>query len=219
MKRISNLFYLLKPFTLVVAILSLTISSCTKESVFTPDPANNALPLYSESGKDIAGAMFNDTVWISKLANSCLFCSSVLLTISSSISGDSTSFYFMRGDLSGVAYSSVLLTVVVKSFKIETQDSIIKLNNKTFLLDGINNYCGFLRNGLDTGYNGTGSFIVKKIQKQSLTIGDGSPGNPIYHSFIISGVFNFDIITNNGQYKISDGRYDFLQDIPVYIQQ
>jgi len=104
--------------------------------------------------------------------------------------------------------------VVIKGLKIENQDSLFKLNGKTFNLDGNNNYVAltysydnfsFIKSGQSFG-----NIIFNKVQKNSsVTFGDGSTNNPIINPFIISGDFNFTINGINS-YNIKDGRFDMV---------
>ncbi|OIQ74268.1 hypothetical protein GALL_440850 [mine drainage metagenome] len=203
-------------------LFCIVLISCSKTSTFVADNNNNQLPQYSESGRNIAGALFNDTTWRSNVYISVLSGTYISgFWIISSLSGDSTTIIF-NGKLS---YNSISFVdslpsiplnffVVIKGLKIENQDSLFKLNNKTFNLDGNNNYVTltysydnfrFLKNK-----ESLGNIVFKKVQKNSsFTIGDGSPNNPIINPFIVSGLFNF-TINGTSNYDIKDGRFDMV---------
>jgi hypothetical protein len=187
-----------------------------------PDITNNQLPEYSENGSNIAGALLNDTTWRSNIDISDL--SGTYLSgfwIISSVSGDSTTIIFngrhtynSSNFIDTVPSIPVNFFVVIKGLKIESQDSLFKLNDKTFILGGNSNYAAvtysynnysFLKNGKSFG-----SIIFNRVQKNSsITIGDGSANNPIINPFIISGHFNF-TINGTGNYEIKDGRFDMV---------
>ena len=196
--------------------------SCTKSSTFVADSNNSLLPEYSESGRNIAGALFNDTPWISDVYISGL---SGTYThgfwIFSSLSGDSTTIIFNgKYTYNSIKYVDTLPSIpvnffiVIKGLKIENQDSLFKLNNATFNFDNVSNYVtltysyntfSFQKDGICLG-----NITINKVQKNtSLTIGDGSPNNPIINPFIVSGHFNFTINGINNC-EVKDGRFDMV---------
>jgi hypothetical protein len=195
--------------------------SCKKSSTFVADNGNNQLPEYSESGRNIAGALFNDTTWRSNVYISGLSGTYVSgFWIISSLSGDSTTIIFNgKHSYNSINFVDILPSipvnffVVIKGLKIENQDSLFKLNDKTFNLDGNNNYVA-LTYSYDFSFvknrESFGSIIFNKVQKNSsFTIGDGSPNNPIINPFIVSGHFNFSI-NGTSNYDIKDGRFDMV---------
>ncbi|HUZ58377.1 MAG TPA: hypothetical protein VMU83_06310 [Hanamia sp.] len=196
--------------------------SCTKNSIFVADNANSQLPEYSESGRNIAGALFNDTTWRSNVYIDRL--SGTYMSgfwIISSLSGDSTTIIFNgKHSYNSINFVGTLpaipvnFFVVIKGLKIENQDSLFKLNGKTFNLDGNNNYVALTYSYNDFSFlknrESFGSIIFNKVQKNSsFTIGDGSPNNPIINPFIVSGHFNF-TINGTSNYNINDGRFDMV---------
>ncbi len=194
--------------------ICVVLTACRKSS-FVPDQTNGLLPEYSESGRNIAGALINDTAWRCEM-HPCFACVIWRFYINSSISGDSTMFRFQG------AYSSNSIqyvdtannkigadfSFVIKGLKIENQDSLLKLNNKTFQLDSINNYAvisKFFPNNY--GRKGKGSFTITRVQKGNREYGDGSPNNPAIYRFVISGRFNFQTYDDR-LYNVKDGRFD-----------
>ncbi|MBN8835628.1 MAG: hypothetical protein J0I09_00060 [Sphingobacteriia bacterium] len=194
--------------------ITLLLTSCRK-STFVADQTNNLLPEYSESGRNIAGALINDTAWRCEM-HPCFTCYIWRFFIGSSLSGDSTTFRFEG------AYSSKTIQFVdtannnigaafkfvIKGLKIENQDSLLKLNNRTFQLDSINNYASiskFFPN--DYGHKGKGTFTVTRVQKGNQEYGAGTPSNPAIYKFIISGRFNFQTYDDR-LYDVKDGRFD-----------
>lgn len=203
-------------------ILACMIFSCTKQSLFVADPQNNQLPQYSESGKNIGGVLFNDTTWRSNVNISGL--SGNYLSgfwIISSLSGDSTIIIFNgKHSYNSISFVDTLPSiplnffVVIKGLKIENQDSLLKLNNKTFNIDGNKNYIAFTYSynnfSFQKNSESLGSIIFNKVQKiSSITIGNGTSNNPIINPFIVSGHFNFTINGAN-KYNIRDGRFDMV---------
>ncbi len=209
----SAIFKKMKYLLLLFGISTLW-ASCAK-SVFVPDQNNSLLPEYSESGRNIAGALINDTAWRCEL-HSCFSCIPWRFYINSNLSGDSTLFTFngacTANSINFIDTSSynipVNLFIVVKGFTIENQGSLFKLNNKTFSLDGSNNYSGFSQYYDPITDKGSGSFTVTKVQQvKNFSYGDGTPNNPIIYTYIVSGRFNFEI-PGSHPHTISDGRFD-----------
>src|ERR1039457_4049063 len=134
----------MKHFTYFI-VFCFVFLSCTKSSTFVADSNNSLLPEYSESGRNIAGALFNDTPWISDVYISGL---SGTYThgfwIFSSLSGDSTTIIFNgKYTYNSIKYVDTLPSIpvnffiVIKGLKIENQDSLFKLNNTLFNFDNI----------------------------------------------------------------------------------
>jgi hypothetical protein len=207
------------PFFIVLCVLFI---SCTKSSTFIADKNISLLPEYSESGRNIAGALFNDTAWRSDVyisGQSGTYMDG--FWIISSLSGDSTTIIFNgKYTYNSIKFIDTLpsipvnLFVVIKGLKIENQDSLFKLNNTTFNFDNIRSYVT-----LTYSYNTFsfqkygdcfGNITFNKVQKSTLlTFGDGSPNNPIINPFIISGHFNF-TINGTSNYEVKDGRFDMV---------
>jgi len=194
-------------------ILTILLSAC-KKNVFVADTNNSLLPEYSEVGRNVAGALINDTSWRCQLST-CFACVAWNFYINSSIPGDSTSFTF-QGAYTSNSINFIFpsnynvptdFKVVVKGLKIENQDSLLKLNNRTFILDSANNYVSIAKSYQTPNNKGFGSFTITKVQKGGWHFGDGSPNNPKVYLFILSGRFNFNIRYDRN-YLIKDGRYD-----------
>ncbi len=211
----------MKCFTYAI-LLCILLIGCSKSSIFVSDKDNNLLPEYSESGRNIAGALLNDTAWRSDVYISSL--SGTYLSgfwIISNLPGDSTTIIF-NGKHS---YNSVLFIdtlssipvnffIVIKGLKIESQDSLLKLNGRTFNLDGINNYVTLTYSydnfRFQKAGNSSGSITFNKVQKdESITFGNGTPDNPRIYRFILSGHFDFTINRLNN-YNIKEGRFDMV---------
>ena len=194
-------------------VLTIIISSCYK-NVFVPDTNNNLIPEYSEVGRNVAGALINDTAWRCQL-DICFACVIWNFYILSSITGDSTTFRFQGAYTSNSKYFinasnynvQTDFNVVVKGLKIENQDSLLKLNNKTFILDSTNNYVSIAKYYQPPNNKGFGSFTITKVQKGDWQFGDGSPNNPKIYLFIVSGRFNFKVQSDR-EYLVKDGRFD-----------
>jgi hypothetical protein len=196
--------------------------SCSKPSTFVADNSNSQLPEYSESGRNMAGALFNDTTWRSNVYVSSLSGTYTKgFWIISSLSGDSTTIIFNgKHSYNSVNFIDSLPSVpvnfffVIKGLKIENQDSLSKLNGKTFVLDGDNQYSTLTYSYDNFNFRkegeSFGKIVFNKVQKVTwFTIGDGSLNNPIINPFIISGHFSFSI-SGTSNYNISDGRFDMV---------
>ncbi len=84
----------MKYLTYAILFYNLLIG-CSKTSTFVADNDNNQLPEYSESGRNIAGALFNDTTWRSNVYINSI--NGVYLSgfwINSNLPGDSTIILF-----------------------------------------------------------------------------------------------------------------------------
>ena len=209
-------------YVIYFILASIEFCGCTKTTTFVADAANSQLPEYSESGKNIAGAIFNDTTWRSDVYSSGL--SGTYLTgcwIFSSLSGDSTTI-ILNGKHSdhSINFVETLPSVplsfffVIKGLKIENQDSLLKLNGKTFDVGDNHNYVtlayaddhfNFLKKGASIG----NIVFIKAGRVAGITIGDGSPGNPVIYPFIVSGHFDF-MISGTNSYHVKDGRFDMV---------
>jgi hypothetical protein len=146
----------------------------------------------------------------------CFACVPWKFYINSSLSGDSTIFRFeglyTSNSIQFIDTSAFNIPLsfyfVVKGLKIDNQDSLLKLNNKTFQLVNNNGYCGI---SIFYPYNitnkGAGTLTVNKVQKGDWEFGDGSPGNPKIFRFVISGLFSFKT-TLTRTYNVQNGRFD-----------
>jgi hypothetical protein len=210
----------MKYFTYAILFCNLLIG-CSKTSTFVADNDNNQLPGYSESGRNIAGALFNDTTWRSNVYISSL--NGVYMSgfwINSNLSGDSTIIIFNgKHTYNSIPFIDTLPSIpinffiVIKGLTIEDQDSLMKLNGKTFNLDGITNYVTLTYSN-DFSFrkagNSSGSITFNKVQKdRSITFGSGTPDNPTIYRFILSGHFDFTINGPNN-YNIKEGRFDMV---------
>lgn len=202
-----------KFYAILIIFVCFTFTAC-KKSVFVPDPDNGLLPAYSETGTNIAGALLNDTAWRCQ-QHPCFTCVLWRFFVSSSISGDSTVFVFAgKYTPTSVQYVdsyyrnvSTYFYFVVKGLRIENQDSLMKLNNKTFRLDLANGYCGISFDPFRMDNRGRGTLEIDKVQKKSWEFGSGTPDNPKAYGFNLSGHFNF-TTTLDRDYKVTDGRFD-----------
>jgi hypothetical protein len=201
-----------KIFTVICAFI--VVAGCGK-SIFVPDPTNNLLPEYSESGRNIAGALVNDSAWRCVM-HSCIGCIFWKFFISSSLSGDSTVFsfhgYYTPNSIQFIdsAYNLPFdIYFVVKGLKIENQDSLFKLNNKTFQLDGNNSYSSISKEyGVSpTLDKGPGTFTINRVQEDKHVVFAGTGNAPNAYRFIVSGHFNCQV-TADRPYAINDGRFD-----------
>lgn len=200
----------------------LIMIGCAKTSKYLPESANNQLPEYSESGRNVGGALFNDTTWRCNVYISSL--SGTYLSgfwIMSNLSGDSTTIIFNgTHSCKSIPFIDTLASIpiniffVIKGLKIQNQDSLLNITGKTFYLDGINNYGAFTYSNDNFSFKklgrSTGYITFDKVQKDnSIVFGNGTQDNPFIYRFIVSGHFNF---TVNGlsEYRIEKGRFDMV---------
>ena len=196
-----------------IVFACILVLGCRK-SIFAPDPNNNLLPEYSESGRNIAGALINDSAWRCVM-HSCFSCVFWRFYITSSLTGDSTVFSF-HGSYTpnSIQYIDTAnnlpfdIYFVVRGLRIENQDSLFKLNGKSFQLDGNNNYCSILKDYsvIPSQYKGAGNFTITKVKEDKTAIFEG-PGAQKNYRFILSGHFNSQV-TADRMYTINDGRFD-----------
>ena len=211
---------------LFVSIVTAGILNACSKSEFVPDDDNALLPEYSSSGRNIAGALINDTVWQSRLAT-CFACRVWRFYVISDIDGDSTTF-ILQGAYSRTSIGftegspdniSTDFYFVVKGLKIENQDSLFKLANKTFTFDSLHNYAGISKYSLPLNNKGKGTFTIMEVKKRNeIRYGDGTPGNPFRYKYILSGRFNLESYFDR-YYMVKDGRFDneILQGTNLYI--
>ena len=194
----------------------LFVTACSK-SHSSPDEGDELLPPYTEEGRNVAGALVNDTAWRAQM----LFCTGCGNTapfdIITSTGGDSTVFLFAGeytpNSVNYIDTSADNLSMdfrfTVKGLKMDKQEDLLKLDNQTFLLNGVNSYVSLAGTNHIPRGKGTGTFIVKHVSlDNSFVAGDGSPGNPIRYRYIVSGYFSFTVTINNKVYTVQEGRYD-----------
>ena len=192
----------------LIILIVVFLASCRKVSIKS-DKDNPDLPAYSEQGLNVGGILINDQAWLTvKLG---LFTTSRPLQLLSYPNGDSI-VVLLNGNFKDTALQNQNLRtifVVIKNLKIITDDDLLQLNERTFILDGNTNYGGFSES---YGYNKKGKAVGKitfgKVSIISnVTYGNGSPNNPIKHPYIVAGQLNMDFSTTSN-YSLTKGRFD-----------
>lgn len=99
--------------------------------------------------------------------------------------------------------------IILKNIHIGTDADLQLLNGKTYVLDGSSNYCGISEGlGFNKSGHGSGSIRFGKVSEISnVTVGDGLPGNPVLHPYIIAVQFDM-TMSAPVNYNFTHGRFD-----------
>ncbi|MBL0335947.1 MAG: hypothetical protein IPP73_11790 [Chitinophagaceae bacterium] len=184
------------------------IVSCRK-AVITPDTAFPDLPAYSEKGLNTGGTLINNKAWIT---HPLAFLSTVRpVQLFSYPAGDSV-VILINGNYKDATLPDQnpnTIFIVLKNIHISTDAELLQMNGKTYLLDGTTNYGGISDSyGYNKTGHGSGSIRFGKVSEISnVTVGDGSPGNPVLHPYIISGQFDM-TMSSPVNYSFTHGRFD-----------
>lgn len=196
----TNLFLILSVITV--------FASCRK-AIIKPDPETPDLPIYSEQGLNVGGILINHKAWLTvKLG---LFTTSRPLQLFSYPNGDSI-VVLLNGDFKDTSFQNQNLRtafVVIKNVKIVSDDDLLQLNGRSFILDGNANYGGFSDSyGYDKVGKAVGKITFGKVSViPNISYGDGSPNNPVKHPYIVAGQLNMDFSTTSN-YSLTKGRFD-----------
>jgi len=197
-------------FVLTFLIL-VALTSCRKVAV-KPDPENPELPIYSEKGLNVGGILINDKPWLTAKPGGFLSLSTARpLQLFSYPNGDSI-VVLLNGSYKDSSLQNKdpkTIFIVIKNLKIVTDNDLLQLNGKSYLLDGNINYGGFSEYyGYNKVGNAPGSITFGKVSEISnITFGDGSPGNPILHPYIVSGHLDMKL-SFPANYVLDKGRFD-----------
>jgi hypothetical protein len=180
-------------------LLALSLSTaCTFTGVFVPDPIDPRLPMYTETGNDVAGAFVNKIVWKSIATSETGF-------ISPGYDFGFPSIYFydsgdriklkLTGKLSGVE-TDLIFDILTSN--ISSPEDFARLNDSKIILDGVNNK-GYLRSSRYqlNASGGVGQIYFKKINVSGQRIS-------------IAGTFGF-LVSDpiHGNLDVSYGRFDY----------
>ncbi|MFD2160876.1 hypothetical protein ACFSJU_00585 [Paradesertivirga mongoliensis] len=196
---------LLLPTLLFSIILS---TSCRKDP--KPDRAFPDLPEYSERGNNSGGVYINGNAWLTRTP--FVFQPEQTLEVYSYPSGDSI-ILILNGRYKT---DSLLLDgpreiyFVLKGVTISKDEDLVKLDKRSFALDGTTNYCGFSSSNAEVKYGkGTGVLTIGNVR----VLRDSNYGtitNPI-HPYIIPGKFDIEFI-HTVKYTLGEGRFDGIVD-------
>ncbi len=193
---------------LLTILLFFILASCRKAAI-TPDPSYPDLPAYTEKGLNTGGTLVNGKAWITFPR---AFLSTIRpLQVYSYPGGDSV-VVLLNGSYKDATLpdqNPSTLFIVLKNIHISTDAELQQLNGKNFVLDGSINYGGISDSyGYNKTGHATGSIRFGKVSEISnVTVGDGSPGNPILHPYIVAGQFDM-TMTAPVNYNFSKGRFD-----------
>lgn len=184
----------------ILIVIMLLITSCNN-SIYIYDPIDPRLPIYSETGNNVAGAFINEKLWRSQVANNN---SNDKPRITFNKTTKLLEFYF-RG--TSEVYEKIVITITSDD-TIENIKDLTKLDGKKVAINGTNNIGYVIRNNTSketelTPNTSTGQFYIKNATY-------GVDGNGSY--IIISGTFGFNVDTENGNVKIHYGRFDYKID-------
>jgi len=193
----------MKKYLLIISVLGLIFVSCKKESTFSgsyyvSDPNNPSLPIYSESGNNTFGAMFdNNSITKSQYQYNSGF---VFLTT------DTTSIFKLN--FSG----NQLITIDfnLKDFFPSNYVELLTLNGKTYNFKESNSSFTLYYNGEPVNYQLIdGEIEFHKVQPLRI--------DEIVSGTVLSGYFSMKFIINNQPHAIYDGRFDVgVQDYNFY---
>jgi len=176
-------------------------SSCdydSLESRYLSDPLDPRLPIYSNDGNNTAGCYINGAPWRTLCLNFGEDCIGKELYFSDSLNQTVVEFP------AGRRYSNALTLPMDIGFRFENDVVSFILTSIPELpleikLDGAQNFAQLgIWDGSQWQYTdgGKGIFIIRSLS------GFGE-------SFIVSGTFGFDIETENGEFSVYEGRFDF----------
>ncbi|MBK0381959.1 hypothetical protein I5M32_03220 [Pedobacter sp. SD-b] len=198
----------MKTNLLLIILTIVALVSCKKASV-RPDTENPELPAYSEQGLNAGGMLINNKSWISSRIG--LFSTARPLQLFSYPNGDSIVVLLNGGYKdSRLQYQQPrTIFIVLKNIRIATDNDLLKLNGKSYNLDGNINYGGFSDSyGYKKTGNSVGNITFGKVSEiNNITYGDGSPNNPILHPYIVSGRLEMNLTTTTN-YVLTKGRFD-----------
>lgn len=177
------------------------LTSCKK---LEHDKNNPDLPAYSEEGTNTGGCLINDTAWLN-IREGQYGWVIYPVEITSYPNGDSLLILFRGYSKAPTAYNNTTheIFIVLKNIKIVTDDDLIKLNDKTFLLDGITNYGGFSdSSGKIKIGNAIGQIQFGKVeQRANWLIGNS-------HVYIFAGHYNMSFHAGRN-FALTNGRFDY----------
>ncbi len=178
----------------------LLCQACVKETFFA-DPYDPRLPVYTENGRNSAGAFINELPWTVGQREAILHDSIYPGTMHVYCDSSTGSSYlyisdgrFRGGDFQG----KVDLGFHLSGNCIRNQSDLLALAHSEIVLDGVNNY-GYLVDPCgrcNTVPFGVGTLYVRRvIARDSCTI--------------VSGTFGFSIDGDVESFTVYQGRFDF----------
>lgn len=195
----------MKKYILIISMLGLMFMSCKKEttlggSYIIPDPANPSLPIYSESGYNAFGAMFDDN----SMTKSQYQYNSGFVYITT----DTMSVFKMNFVL--YPYGTVAIDFKLKDMFPSNYAELLALDGKTYNFKEPNSSFALYRDGTPVDYQ----LIDGEIEfhkAQPLRIDE------IVSGTVLSGYFSMKFIVDNQPHSIYDGRFDVsVQDHNFY---
>jgi hypothetical protein len=171
---------------------------------FVVDPIDPRLPMYTEDGNDVAGALINNQKW--KSVQSGFGYPKNSRNADLTIYGSDSAVFTLAGHISKPgAEGNIPGVTVYFSFqedKINTFSDLLSLQGQTITLDGQLNFGGISIYWEDCLYNmGVGQLYFKSVK----------PVTNRDDAMIISGTFGFISDTPNcGKQEVFHGRFDYV---------
>lgn len=186
----------------------LILASCRKAAI-TPDTEYPDLPAYSEKGLNTGGTLINNKAWITYPP---AFLSTVRPVQLFSYSAGDSVVLLINGSYKDATLPDQnpnTIFIVLKNIHISSDADLQQLNGKTYAVDGIINYGGVSDSyGFNKSGHGSGSIRFGKVSEISnVTVGDGTPGNPVLHPYIVAGQFDM-TMSAPVSYSFTHGRFD-----------
>lgn len=195
----------MKKFFLIISMLGLIFMSCKKETTLSgsyiiPDPANPSLPIYSESGYNTFGAMFDDN----SMTKSQYQYNSGFVYITT----DTMSVFKMNFVL--YPYGTVAIDFKLKDMFPSNYAELLALAGKTYNFKEPNSSFALYRDGTPVDYQLIdGEIEFHKAQPFRI--------DEIVSGTVLSGYFSMKFIVDNQPHSIYDGRFDVsVQDHNFY---
>ena len=193
-------------FILSCSLLSIMLLMGCKRTTVKPDPDIPDLPGYSEKGLNNGGILIDGYTWL--LEKRGLY--SRPLQLLSYPKGDSI-VICLNGAYKNPSLkyqNPTTLFLVIKNVSIQNENDLSKLNQKRFVLDGMDNYGGYSGYyGTDKIGKATGQITFGRVTQNNVSVGTGEPGNEIRHFYVMSGRINMKL-SSPLVTALTDGRFD-----------
>lgn len=185
----------MKKYFLIISMLGLILMSCKKESTLSgsyiiPDPTNPSLPIYSESGYNSFGAMFDDN----SMTKSQYPYNSGFVYITT----DTMSVFKMNF----VSYSCMVsIDFKLKDIFPSNYTELLVLDGKTYNFKEPNSSFALYYDKTPVDYQLIdGKIEFHKVQPLRI--------DEIVCGTVLSGYFSMKFIVDNQPHSIYDGRFD-----------
>jgi hypothetical protein len=198
----------------ITILVSLLFFLGCREEKFIPDPSDPRLPIYSERGNMVAGALVNNLAWKTYYPLSFDFPVSQPLSFENHMLGDSLVIH-LDGRLVDTIYhqAPIGFTFTIRNLNVANTTDLLKLKDKKFATDSrtitskVEDVYRQLNPNKEVYKNGLGEIHFKAI-KEITNITYSRPDGSHYHPMIVAGTFYLDF--DGHALKIESGRFDFV---------